>query len=245
MSESVRDTANRAAVTIAVAVLGALLAAQIAAATHPRPRGATPIRVSLVPAYKHCTSPNRTHGPPLSFDSCAPPVQESNYLTVGTPDANGAGANSVGSALIKVKTTSPEDVLSSLSISDVRCRPGTDASVCNSPNAADGPDYSGQLQMMATVRISDHNNGPNHDEAATVQDIPFPVSVFCHNTADTTTGGLCDDPGPQCVGCPTQNYDGYRTVAEITQIEIRDGGADGFVGTGTDTVFMRQGIFIP
>ena len=54
-----------------------------------RPKGATPLRVSLVPAYEPCTSPNREHGPPLAFPSCGPPVQASDHLTVGTPDANG------------------------------------------------------------------------------------------------------------------------------------------------------------
>jgi hypothetical protein len=229
---------------LVVGALGLVMMSQVASATHPRPKGATPLRVSLVPAFKQCTAANRTHGAPLAFPSCNPPVQTSNFLTVGTPDANGAGANSIGSALIKVKATSPEAVLSSLSVSDVRCRPATDASVCNSPNAADGPDYSGQLQLMATIRISDHYNGPGLDEAATVQDIPFPVNVYCHNTADTSVGGLCDDPGPQCV-CPPSNLDGLRTVVGFTQIQLFDGGPDGQVSTTDNTLFMNQGIFIP
>jgi hypothetical protein len=231
-------------VSLAVAVLAALLLAQIAGATHVRPRGATPIHVSLVPAYKQCTSPNTTHGAPLSFKSCAPPVQESNYLTVGTPDANGAGANSVGALNLKVKSTSPEDVLTSLSISDVRCRPGTNASVCGTPNAADGPDYSGQLQLMATIRITDHFNGSNLNEAATVQDIPFPVTMFCSNTADTSIGGFCQ-PGPSCLGCPPPSYDGTRAVVEFGQIEVFDGGPDGNISDTNNTLFMRGGIFIP
>ena len=79
---------------------------------YPRPKGATPLRVPFVPAFKACAAPgNRTHGSPLAFPSCAPPVQESNYLTVGTPDANGAAANSVGSLLAKVKATNPADIL--------------------------------------------------------------------------------------------------------------------------------------
>ena len=56
---------------------------------YPRPEGASPLRVSLVPAYQECTAPDRTHGPPLAFPSCASPQQESSELTVGTPDANG------------------------------------------------------------------------------------------------------------------------------------------------------------
>ncbi len=62
---------------------------------YPRPKGASPMRVSLVPAYQACTSPNRTHGPPLAFGSCSPPAQASGQLTVGSPDANGPPAKSV------------------------------------------------------------------------------------------------------------------------------------------------------
>jgi hypothetical protein len=229
---------------LVLGALGLVIMAQIAGATHPHPRGATPLRVSLVPAFKQCTAQNRTHGAPLSFSSCNPPVQTSNFLTVGTPDANGAGANSIGSALIKVKTTSPEAVLNSVSVSDVRCRPGTDASVCNNPNAAGGPDYSGQLQLMATIRISDHYNGPDLNEAATVQDIPFPVNVYCHNTTDTSIGGLCDDPGPQCA-CLPPDLDGLRTVVGFSQIQVFDGGPDGQASSADNTLFEVQGVFIP
>ena len=60
-----------------------------ASLSYPRPKGATPHRTPLVPAYQECTAPNRVHGPPLDDPSCAPPVQQSGTLTVGTPDANG------------------------------------------------------------------------------------------------------------------------------------------------------------
>jgi hypothetical protein len=70
------------------------------------------VRASLAIAYKQCTGTgNRTHGAPLSFPSCNPPVQESSYLTAGSPDANSAAANAVGAVLLKVKGTSPEDLL--------------------------------------------------------------------------------------------------------------------------------------
>ena len=63
---------------------------------YARPQGASPLRAALVPAYEPCTSPNREHGPPLAFGSCAQPQQSSQDLTVGTPDANGQAAASVG-----------------------------------------------------------------------------------------------------------------------------------------------------
>ena len=78
-----------------------LLTAAPAQATHPRPKGATPIRMSLVPAYAACAAPNRTHGPPLAFASCNPPAQASAQATVGTPDAFGGAANSTSYLLLR------------------------------------------------------------------------------------------------------------------------------------------------
>ena len=66
---------------LAVGALGMMALASVANATHPRPKGATPLRASLVPAYNACATPNRTHGTPLAFPSCNPPVQTSTSLT--------------------------------------------------------------------------------------------------------------------------------------------------------------------
>jgi len=239
---------SKMALALALGALGVMVITQIASASHVRPKGATPMFVSLVPAYKFCAAPNRTHGTPLAFPSCNPPVQASNFLTVGTPDANGAGAHSVGSVTLKVKVTSPEDVLITLTIIDVRCMPGTSSSVCNSANSADGPDYSGGLQGNGTIRISDHFNGPGLNEAATVVDIPFPVNAPCFNTADPSTGGVCTVTASSCSQPPDicSVREGQRTVVELTQFQVFDGGSDGQVSTtGDNTVFMRQGVFIP
>ena len=73
---------------------------------YARPKAASPLRVPLVPAYLVCRAPNRTHGPPLDSPSCAPPVQLSHYLTVGTPDANGSAANSTGFARLSASSSS-------------------------------------------------------------------------------------------------------------------------------------------
>jgi hypothetical protein len=233
---------------LVLGALGLVVGAHVASASHARPRAATPLRISLVPAFKQCTAPNRTHGAPLASPSCNPPVRASSFLTVGTPDANGASANSQGFMLVRVKMTSPEDVLTTLSISDVRCRPGTDSSVCSTANAAGGPDYSGQIQSNATIRISDHYNGPSLTEAATVQDIPFPVNASCASTSDTSIGGTCSVTAcATCIGPPRGDIGGQRSVVEITQIQVVDGGADGNISTQpqNNTLFAVQGVFIP
>jgi hypothetical protein len=230
---------------LAIGALGFMVITQVASATHVRPKGATPLRVSTVPAYKQCTAPNRTHGAPLAFPSCNPPVQTSNFLTVGSPDANGAGANSTGFILLTVDAVPPEDVLIQSDLTDVRCKAATAAAVCNSANGTDGPDYSGQVQGNAMIRISDHFNGPGLNEAATVQDIPFPVNGSCVNTVSTTIGGQCTTNTTANAVVPGSVKDAQRAVVEIQQLQINDGGADGQVATTDNTLFEVQGIFIP
>jgi Arylsulfotransferase (ASST) len=61
-----------------------------------RSESAPALWVSLVPAFENCTSPNLTHGAPLEYGSCNPPVPTSDFLTVGTPDSNGARSNFMG-----------------------------------------------------------------------------------------------------------------------------------------------------
>jgi hypothetical protein len=238
---------RRIPVLLLAAAIGslALLMVQAAGASHVRPKGATPLRASMVPAYKACATPNRTHGTPLAFPSCNPPVQASGFLTVGSPDANGAPANSVSDITLKVKTTSPEDVLITSTGSDIRCLPATNATVCNSPNTGDGPDYSGQVQGNATIRISDHYNGPSLNEAATVVDIPFPVTGTCANTAATNIGGTCSVNTTANAVVAGSVKDNQRGIVEIAQLTINDGGPDGIVTTPDNTLFGVQGIFIP
>ena len=81
--------------------------ASLVNAGHVRPKAASPLRVSLVPAFNACTTPNRTHGPPLAFPSCNPPVQSSTAVTVGEPTANGAAANMEGFVKLKVQVGVP------------------------------------------------------------------------------------------------------------------------------------------
>jgi hypothetical protein len=237
------------ATLVCLAVLGGLVMAQLAGATHPRPKGATPLRASLVPAFKQCTAANTRHGPPLSFPSCSPPVQTSNFLTVGTPDANGAGAKSIGFFQLSVQpgAGSNDNVVITASITDVRCRPGTAASVCGSANAAGGPDYSGQLEADATIRVTDHFNGSSRTQAATVQDLPSPVPLYCASTADTTVGGTCGIVSS--TPCPPEGCSGIRNgdraVVQVTGIEVSDGGADGSIFSDDNTLFEVQGIFVP
>jgi subtilisin family serine protease len=196
----------------------------------PRPKGATPLRASLTVAYKACAAPNSTHGTPLSFSSCKPPQQASDQLTVGTPDANGQAANAVGALTYRVV---PGDVRISFSLTDVRKK--TDLS-----------DYAGQLQADQTLRITDHDNGgPSPIETGTTQDANFPVTVPCTATASTSVGSTCSVATTVNAIVPGALTAGQRSVWELGQIKVYDGGPDGLASTQPNTLFAVEGLFVP
>ncbi len=236
---------------LALGAVGIMVMASMASAGHVRPKGATPIRVSLVPAFNACTAPNRSHGPPLAFPSCNPPTQTSTALTVGEITANGAAANMEGFVKLAVLVGVPgppddSDVLITGNIKDVRCQAGT--SPCGPANAAAGADYTGEMQGNATIRITDHWNavaaggGP---DPATVVDIPYPIALTCASTASTSVGSTCSASTSANAAVPGAVKDGKRAVIEVGQVLINDAGPDGLTGTIPNTLFAVQGIFIP
>jgi plastocyanin len=204
---------------------------------YPRPKGATPALTSLAVAYKPCASANRTHGAPLSSPSCNPPVQESSFLTVGTMDANGQPANAAGSVRLDAKATSPEDVKIVTSVTDVRNQSGLS-------------DYSGELQANPTIRITDRFNSANPPtqpfaDSATTVDIPFPVTVACAPTMSDTIGSTCSVATTANSVLAGAVNDAVRTIWQLGQIRVFDGGSDGVASTSGNTLFMNEGIFAP
>jgi glucose/arabinose dehydrogenase len=204
-----------------------------------RPLSATPVRASLVLAYASCLSPNRQHGPPLSSGSCHPPQPVSDQLTVGTNDSNGQETNSVGSVRFGVVQGNPAteqneaDVRISTSVTDVRRRSGLG-------------DYTGQLRVNPSVRITDRNNGPSGTEQATTKDIPFPITVPCLATSSSSIGGECSLSSSFNAIAAGSVVERKRAVWQLAEIRVFDSGPDGQVATsGDNELFARQGIFIP
>jgi hypothetical protein len=205
---------------------------------YARPKGATPVVVSLTTAFKACTSPNSNHGAPLSQPSCKPPVQASDYLTVGTPDANRKVANSAGSVRFDTivgdpATTADEaDVLVTFSLTDVR-------------NKSDLSDYAGGVEIRTSFRATDRYNGASGNDAATVSDLPLAVDAPCNPTPDTNIGSRCAVTTTLDGVLPGMVPEGARSVWELAQVEVTDGGSDGDPATAGNTVFARQGVFVP
>ena len=209
-----------------------------------RPKGATPMRVSLVPAYQTCAVPNRLHGPPLASASCNPPAQASQNLTVGAPDANGPPANSVASARYGVLVGSPStpgdqaDVTVDVDATDIRAS-GTLA------------DYTGELQAQVSLRITDRNNSAlppifPDDQPGSLQDMALAVTVPCTATPDTTIGSHCAVSTTADAVVPGIVVEGDRAVWAFDRVRLLDGGVDGDAETAPDnTLFATQGVFVP
>ena len=204
---------------------------------YARPTGATPLRAPLGVAYKQCqvASANRTHGPPLAQPSCNPPVQESNHLTVGSPDANGAAANSVGSVTLRVLVGNPAeaddaDVQLVTSITDVRNKTGLS-------------DYTGELQVRLPLRITDRHNGPATNETGT-GDATFNFTVPCTATGSGTVGSTCSTTTTADAVMPGGAGDQAIDLAD-RQVQVFDGGPDGVASTAGNTLFATQAVFVP
>jgi len=170
--------------------------------------------------------------------SCNPPQQASNFLTVGTLDANGQQAKAVGVYRLDVKS-SPADVKITFALKDVR-------------NKSDLTDYTGELRVSENWRLTDKNNGPisggGGTDPATNTDIPFPpLDVACAaTTADTTVGSTCNAATSANAIVPGSIQGGTRMNSELGQVQVEDGGSDGVAATTAgNTLFMDQGIFVP
>lgn len=150
-----------------LSAMSALLAlgviASSAMASHERPISGSPVRVPLVPAFEACTSANSTHGLPLNFPSCNPPVPVSNTVK--------AGNGSIGQGWVIVcntGSTSPSCTESAPGFTssmqpdvrlfgagrDVQCRLTGTPSGCSTgadynPNGASGP-YTTTCTTAAT-----------------------------------------------------------------------------------------------
>ena len=211
--------------------------------TYVRPKGATPMSVSLVLAYQQCTNPNRIHGPPglggaSSNQSCAPPAQISQHLTVGTFDADQKPVQSTGQVSYAAKVGTPStpeneaDMLLHLDMSDVRLAGSLD-------------DYAGELTVSVDARITDRQNGSAPVDPATVEEIPFSFVANCAATPDTGTGGTCAADTTANAVVPGAIKETLRSSWELGAVKVYDGGADGAAGTPDNTLFAVQGIFVP
>jgi TolB protein len=197
-------------------------------ATYIRPKSAQQIRVSLVPAFKSCVTPNREHGPPLAFGSCNPPQPESSRLSVGIGDGNPALARSAGFMRLRATTG---DMSVRLVLTHVM-------------RAADLSEYTGELRGAITVRRTDREPGP---VSSTSIDMPLGFTVPCTSTPGSSADASnCATTTSVNAVVPGAIETAHRTVLELGAVRIYDGGPDDDADTATgNSPFATQGVLVP
>ena len=199
---------------------------------YPHPRGATPMRIPLVPAFIECTSPNTQHGEPLAFSSCTPATPASSYLTLG--DGRQTPTKSMGSLTMRVVSGAPglpetSDVL-------------IDFSITNVTRSADRSDYTGPLWIELPHRLTDVQGVT----AGTSIDVPFEFLVPCAATADTTIGGACASATSADAIMPGSVPEGGRSTWAVGQVKVYSEGPDRNLDTVDDNeVIATQGVYVP
>jgi hypothetical protein len=206
---------------------------------YARPKSATPVTVKLVPAFAQCVSGNATHGPPFARASCSPPVRVSNHLTIGGSEADGKAAASTGRVRLKELGESPidltngdqADVQATVSLTDVFRRGNLS-------------DYTGQLEAVVTLRMTDRRNGASLDEPATATDYSLRFAVPCFSTAGPE-GASCQVTTTADGVVPGIAREGSRAVWRVVDVRVFDGGADGIASTQSNSLFAVGGFFVP
>ena len=72
------------------------------------------------------------------------------------------------------------------------------------------------------------------------------MTVPCTATGDTTVGSTCSltTTADAVVGAGAVK-ESRRSIWQLGQVQVNDGGADGVVSTTPNTLFAVQGVFVP
>jgi hypothetical protein len=209
---------------------------------YPRPGGASPLRVPLVPAFAECTASNSRHIAPLDLPSCSSPSLQSPLLKTSTV---GRGVATARFNVMPGNAGTPADeadLAIMVSATDVQ-------------DAATGGDYTGKVILSVPIRITDRANSSFATTPATVQDSELDVPVDCTATANPVVGSSCGLVTTADTLVPDMVKEGKRTVISTFEVRVLDAGPDAAVdpgsgcppacGTGDEQPFLVQGLFAP
>ena len=126
-------------------------------------------------------------------------------------------------------------------LSDVRCRLAL-SSYCSGGTLSD---YRGSLQLASVLRITDRRSGGTARDTATGVDvISWFIPVPCAETPASPDGSTCETHTTLNSLTPSMIAGGKRTIWELGQITLRDGGIDD-PQVDAYTTFAVQGLFVP
>jgi hypothetical protein len=207
---------------------------------YPRPSGTGRLSFAIVPAYAACTSPNRTHGPALAHPSCAPPLMSSPNITVGTADSNGKPTGGVSWMTLKPWRGDPGTPVDEADIKIV-------TKLRDLFRRSDMTDYAGEVRVELGIRSTDRWNSPYPGGAGPgTGSFTLAWTIPCRRTGVTTRGGDCVLGTRADALVPGLVRESARSIWQLDQVRIMDGGADLDADTAADNrLFAVQGVFIP
>ena len=107
-------------------------------------------------------------------------------------------------------------------------------------------DYTGDLQAVVTLQITDRLNGPGTNEVGTTSDVPFSFTIPCTATGGTgNVGSNCTLNTSADAVLPGAVTEIKRSIWEFGDVKVYDGGPDGQVSTPGNSLYLRQGLFVP
>ena len=118
-------------------------------------------------------------------------------------------------------------------------------------------DYTGNVIVKTTLRMTDKASGDTANTAATVQDFDFGAPVSCVATSDTDLGGACNQVTTLDTMVPGFAREGDRTIMSALSVWVEDAGPDPSIdpggddtcpptcGSGDESTYLRQGLFTP
>ena len=187
-------------------------------------------------AYNSARRPTARTARRSASGSCTPPDQAPSYLTVGTPDANGQAANSIGACVFDVTPATRHPTRPTWRIASA-------SPTCAA--RADLADYTGELDAGQTLRITDRQNGSTRTSQPRSATSPSRFAVPCTGTAATTVGATCAITTTVDSILPGAVSEGKRAIWELGQSRSSTAAPTAWRPPRTTRLFARQGIFVP
>jgi hypothetical protein len=95
------------------------------------------------------------------------------------------------------------------------------------------------------LRLTDAERFGAARDQATLTPIDYSLLVACTPTPDASIGARCAASTSADAIAPGTVKEGWRTLWQLGQIRVLDGGADSQAGTADNGLFATQGLFVP
>ena len=111
---------------------------------------------------------------------------------------------------------------------------------------ANTSDYTGDLKAVVTLQMTDRLNGSGNNEVGTTSNVPFSFTIPCTATGGSgNVGSSCTLNTSADAVLPGVVTEIKRSIWEFGDVKVYDGGPDGQVATPDNSLYLRQGVFVP